>query len=66
MPRLLESDHVVGIEADAEDVSTRVRTLLSMFVGQFITAFVLGDELTSPTDTFMRVMGWTEPTAASA
>ena len=59
-------DAYYGIEADAEDVSTRVRTLLSMFVGQFITAFVLGDELTSPTDTFMRVMGWTEPTAASA
>ncbi len=54
-------DAYYGIGADADDVSSRVRTLLSMFVGQFITAFVLDDELTPPTDTFTRVMGWTKP-----
>ncbi|MDO9557707.1 MAG: helix-turn-helix domain-containing protein [Coriobacteriia bacterium] len=51
-------DAYYGIDASAEETAERVRALISVFVGQFITAFVFDDEPMPLTETFMRVMGW--------
>lgn len=45
-----------GVETG--DVSMRARTLISVFVGHFITSFVFEDESMPLSEAVMRVMGW--------
>ena len=54
-------DAYYGVEASASDTANRVRTLISVFVGHFITAFALDDEPVPLADAIMRVMGWSTP-----
>ena len=51
-------DAYYGVAASESDTALRVRTLISVFVGHFITAFVFEDEPLPLADAVMRVMNW--------
>lgn len=51
-------DAYYGVNATASDTALRVRTLISVFVGHFITSFVFEDQPLPLAEAVMRVMGW--------
>jgi AcrR family transcriptional regulator len=56
-------DAYYGVEASEGETALRVRTLISVFVGHFITSFVFEDEPLPLADAVMRVMNWQTPLA---
>jgi AcrR family transcriptional regulator len=57
--KVAELDAAFGIDTDADDRSCRVRALMALFVGYFVTSVVLEDESDEAiADAVVRVMGW--------
>ncbi|MHB1341292.1 MAG: TetR/AcrR family transcriptional regulator [Coriobacteriia bacterium] len=54
-------DAYYGVAASESDTALRVRTLISVFVGHFITSFVFDDQPMPLADAVMRVMNWQAP-----
>jgi AcrR family transcriptional regulator len=59
LAKATELDAEFGVADGSATREGRVRALMSLFVGYFVTSFVLGDEPDEPiADAALRVMGW--------
>ena len=61
--KVAELDDALGLPADAGTTrDARVRALIALFVGSFVSSTVLGDEPDEAVaDAALRIMGWSEP-----
>ena len=61
--KVAELDAALGTPADADATrEARVRALIALFVGSFVSSTVLGDEPDEAVaDAALRIMGWSDP-----
>ncbi|MDO8963603.1 MAG: helix-turn-helix domain-containing protein [Coriobacteriia bacterium] len=59
MAKVAELDAAYGIDADEGDRASRVRALMALFVGYFVTSVVFADDSDAAiADAVIRLMGW--------